>query len=345
MRRGEASPVDGLPAGIDFETVSRICTTHFGETLQQASYVPVSDWPKTGEYRLMLHARSERLLKLIYKEVFLDEEHVPALAGIRVAPGPPECAIYRSGSSQLLRYLPAVYLCDEIIPRKQYRYILEDLEQDYREPASKDDYLLLTRRLPKIHLALREWLESGGEDELIRYEGIYLDSLHEFSRETLESLFDRELSDSAKKIQSSWKRIMQMLNRKNFFEFIPMRPIHGDFATTNIRINRENEDEIKLVNWEWAGIGIPHADLASLLQSAPKQIEEEALDIFIQHIKGWTLGEQVKLYWSCKLERGLFDAAFLAAQLGEEPGRGGINYRAHIDVALRRALDAYEKLK
>jgi thiamine kinase-like enzyme len=344
LRRGDATPADGLPKGINFETVSRICSTNFGETLQRTTYVPASGRLTAGEYRLFLETRSERLLTLIYKEVIIEEGHFPSLPGILIAPGPPECAIYRSGSSRLLHYLPAVYLCDEIIPRKHYHYILEDLEQDYREPASKDDFYLMTRQLPKIHLALREWLESGGEDELIRYEGAHLESLHEFSRAAVDAYLESRESETADRIRSSWKRIMQLLDRKNFFEFVPMRPIHGDFIPENIRIHRENTDDIKLINWEWAGIGIPHADLASLLKDAPRQIEEDALDGFVQHIKGWTTGDQIKLYWSCKLERGLFDAALLAAQHEAQAEGGGIDYRADIESALQRAMHAYEQL-
>jgi hypothetical protein len=345
LKRSDVIPVDGLPEGIDFETLSKICSTHFGEVLQRTSYAPVSDRLQAGEYRLLLATQSERLLSLIYKEAILDEEHLPALPSLRITPGPPECAIYRSGSSRLLHYLPSIYLCDEIIPRKQYRYILEDLDQEYHEPVSKEDFYLMTRQLPKIHLALREWLESGGEDELIRYEGVYLESLHEFSMATIDAYFETRESATANRIRSSWKRIMHLLNRSNFFDFVPMRPIHGDFSTANMRIHRENADDIKLLNWEWAGIGIPHADLASLLKDAPRQIEGEAVDGFIRHIKGWTEGDQIKLYWSCKLERGLFDAALLAVRPDAQPESGEIHYRAAIEHALQSALHAYEKLK
>jgi len=345
MRRNGVAAVDGLPEGVDFETVSKICSTHFGEVLQQTSYVPPSDWTAAGKYRLLLQTRSERLLSLVYKEAIFDEARFPALSRIRIAPGPPECAIYRSGSGQLLRYLPAVYLCDELIPRKHYRYVIEDLDQEYREPSSKDDFLLLTRLLPKIHLALLEWLESGGEDEFIRYEGAYLQSLHQFSRETIDAIALAGDSDAAKRIRSSWKRILPLLDRKNFLDFIPMRPIHGDFNPTNIRIHREDPDDIKLVDWEWAGIGIPHSDLASLMKGAPKQLEEEAVEMFIRRIKGWTEEDQWKLYWTCKLEGGLLDAAFLAAQVGEEIDGGASEYRAYIEQALQRALDAFERIK
>jgi hypothetical protein len=344
LRRNEVTPINGLPAGLDFETVSKICATNFGEFLQGTSYVHVSGWPQADIYRLHLATKSERVLQLIYKEVMFDEQHIPVLSNIKIVPGPPECAIFRSGSSQLLRYLPAVYLCDELTPRKHYRYIFEDLDSDYREPTSKDDLYLLTRQLPKIHLAFREWLESGGEDELIRYEGAFLESLHEFILGTIDTYVQTRGSEAVKKIQSSWKRITQLLNRKNFFEFIPMRPVHGDFNMANIRIHKENMDDIKLINWDWAGIGIPHADLAALLKSAPKHVEEEALDMFIRHIKGWTSEDQIMLYWSCKLERSLFDAAILIAEEVDEPGRGGIDNRKRIEHALECALDAYQNL-
>jgi hypothetical protein len=345
LGRGELTPVEGLPPGIDFETVSRICQHNFGEFVRRTSYLHISGWLQAGKYRLFLETRSTRLLQLVFKEVIVDEEHIPPLSTIRIVPGPSECAIYRSGSSQLLRYLPAVYLCDEITPQKHYRYILEDLQLDYRKPSTKDDIYLISRQLPKIHLAMKEWLESGGEDELIRYEGTFAESLHKFMIETIDALPNKKNSEILKRIQFSWKRIMQMLDRKNFVEFIPMRPVHGDFNTTNIRIHNKNADEIKLIDWEWAGIGVPHTDLASLLMSAPRQVEEEAMHNFFRHIKGWTLEDQIKLYWSCKLERGLLDAAFLSAHENAASGVTSIDYRKSIEYALKLATEALDNLE
>ncbi|MFH1754364.1 MAG: aminoglycoside phosphotransferase family protein [Candidatus Latescibacterota bacterium] len=344
LRRDQTPPVDGLPQGIDFDTLAGICSSQFGESLLGTSFVHLSSWKQHGEYRLYLETKSGRLLQLIYKEAILDDHYIPALSRLHFVPGPSECAIYRSGSSGLMQYLPRVYLCDELIHNKHYRYVFEDLEPDYREPASKDDFYLLARQLRQIHISMREWLEYGGEDELIRYEGISLDSLQEFIKASVMSYTAANDSEYARQVQLSWKRMARLLNRKDLFDFIPMRPIHGDFNITNIHIHKENREDIKLVDWEWAGIGIPHADLASLLKSAPPHVEEEALEIFIQHIKGWTMDEQKRLYWLCKLERGLLDAAFLSVQQSGTTNQTRINYSKHIENALQSALRAFEHI-
>ena len=56
------------------------------------------------------------------------------------------------------------------------------------------------------------------------------------------------------------------------------------------------------------------------------------------------LSHQIKLYGSCKLERSLLDAAFLAAEECDEAGKSGIEHRKRIEHALERALDAYQRL-
>jgi thiamine kinase-like enzyme len=71
---------------------------------------------------------------------------------------------------------------------------------------------------------------------------------------------------------------------------------------------------VKVVDWEWAGIGVPHADLASLLKCVSPDDERMALETFSRGSGQLSAEEHLRLFRWCQLERRLLDAGFIARQ-------------------------------
>ena len=120
--------------------------------------------------------------------------------------------------------------------------------------------------------------------------------------------------------------------------------IHGDYNPSNVLYHVQRPEQIKLLDWEWAGVGVPHADLVSLMKGARPDVEERALRIFADHDRGLGLAEHRRLYDWCKLERGLLDGAFMAAQFLRLPPTTGFNFSGHIEASMRRVLIALQQL-
>src|SRR5215510_8738290 len=160
LRRRAA--VSGVPEGLTFKTLNELCLRHLGEPLKRASYVPFIHWRSSRTGKLFLQTVRGRFWRLIYKNaVRLD--HMHALIGYSTNPSSPEYLVYGSVHEALATYLPAVYLCREVIPGEHYQYLLEDLHREYRHPHKPEVILKTVAELPAIHRAIKEW--SFGVDQ------------------------------------------------------------------------------------------------------------------------------------------------------------------------------------
>ena len=133
------------------------------------------------------------------------------------------------------------------------------------------------------------------------------------------------------------------------YDRFPLRPIHGDLNISNIHHHKTDSGQLKIVDWEWAGIGGWWCDLVSLLKMAPVVLEHEGLAEFLRVAEIPSSRNVLVAYQWGKLQRGLFDASFFAKQaVGGDGGcRTGtkINIQNQIRSALKRASDAAVQLK
>jgi len=102
---------------------------------------------------------------------------------------------------------------------------------------------------------------------------------------------------------------------------------------------------IKLIDWEWAGFGVRHSDLASLLKYVSPELEFKALAIYQQRCGQRNLVEENLIYQWCKLQRGIFDAAFFAKEKIESIRPPKMKLDGHIERALERSLRAFTVLE
>jgi thiamine kinase-like enzyme len=72
--------------------------------------------------------------------------------------------------------------------------------------------------------------------------------------------------------------------------------------------------QLKVVDWEWAGVGLPHADLAALVKSVRREAHPALLQVFAEKDRGLEAEQHWRLFHWCQLERRLLNATFLAKQ-------------------------------
>jgi hypothetical protein len=336
--------IRGVPEGIDFESLTGFCVEHYGEPLRKVSYVHISGWKSAGSHVLLLKTRSGREHRLIYKNAVYNLDHIPSLDGLPIKPGPPEYKLLSSADNELAEYLPVVFYAHEVIPERHYQYLMEDLNIDYRMAHSEEDTLKLTPELSKIHRTMYEWRSSIDQNHLLHYGHAFSLNLQEYAISRFEQ-YSRQVPESiAVEVCQLWPEISAVHGRREFHELLDITPIHGDFNHSNVYIHRRDPKRIKLVDWEWAGYGLPHADLASLLKGALAAVEAQALRVFASQDNRLSYDQHKRLYLWCQMERGILDASFLAVHQMTSKKTSRFNIPEAIEYSLLQVLRSYHEL-
>ncbi len=341
----------GLPGGLSQEIVGKICREVTGEKLRSTSYVHLSGWKVSGAYRLFLKTQSGRTWPLIFKNAIYNLEELPGLRGMPIRPGPPEYLVYKYASGALSNFLPTVHLCLEVRPGSHYQYLLEDLSHKHRrlspfggkEQAGSQNLRAAIDQLPTLHDALGNWYREIDPSALLRYDDGFSDAFIGFAKDNLEDYFAETGDETVSSILKIWPRISNLHESSGIGDLRGSVVIHGDYHNGHIYSDDSVPDSLKLIDWEWSGLGWPHADLASALKRASPEDEELALTIYAERMKNFTLGEHRRLYEWCQFERGLMDAAYLTRQQMEAPRKVGW-VPPYIRRSLRRSIRAVEAL-
>lgn len=339
-------PIKGVPDGIDIEKLNELCFHHTGEHIKQVSYYHLSGWKTRGAFRLFIMTERGYYWNLIYKNAVYRTSQIPALKGLPLVPGPSEYLIYNNAVGLLTKYLPKIYLCQEVIPDVQYKYLLEDFGMEYQNATVKN-VISLTTELTSIHEALNEWSFKIDKNYLLKYNYKYSIALQEYARKNLERYIHKMPGQNTLKVLELWNEILEVHDKT--FDFHQNHTIHGDLNLANIMVHVKDPNRIKLIDWEWAGIGIPHADLASILMWVSPEIEQKVLKLYAKHEDHISINEHIILYRLCQLERGILDAAFLAAQHMDTSiftkFKSTMNMPKYIEDSMYRVLKAYQVLR
>jgi thiamine kinase-like enzyme len=166
----------------------------------------------------------------------------------------------------------------------------------------------------------------------------------DYARHNLEQ-YVRQTADSAiAELLAQWPQVSAAHARDEFDRGEAYVPIHGDYHTGHIYYHRQDPRRIKLIDWEWAGMGRAHFDLATLLQRHEPDEEALALEAYAQGDRRLSLDEHRRRYEWCQLERGLLNAAYLARQQMESQRRSRWVPEFIADSA-RRVLRAQRALR
>ena len=336
--------IEGLPEGVEFERLNDICLDHFGKPLKTVSYSHVSGWKASGAYRLYLVLGNRRERRVVFKNALYDEEQIPSLVGLPVHPGPPEYTFYSNPAGPLAGYLPEIYLAEELVPGRHYHYLLEDLDVDYQPPYSLENFLYLVKRLSILHCELENWQSGIGQDDFLHYDQAYSSALQTYAQEKLEGYAQVAAGEPLRSVLQLWSKIVAIHGREEYRQLQPVNLLHGDFNGSNIFVHRRHPEKIKLIDWEWAGVGLPHADLASLFKGGDPELEQQVLQIFASHNNVLSLEQHKRLYSWSQLERALLDASFLAAYSVNSSQVTKLDIPEFIDFSLREILRRYAEL-
>lgn len=333
----------GLPEGLDWSTLDDICRRNFGSAPERASHVHLTGWKASWVFRVFVRLESGDVRALVYKNAVYNSEHVPAVRDLPVKPGPPEYAVYRALRAQpdaaLHQYVPSVYLADEVVSGSHYRYLIQDLGSSHRARPRTEAIERVVACLPELHRYLAAMQAELSASTLLAYDAAFREALIPYAHAAFTRYADYAPDGAARDILAAWAMVTNAYLSDEPLEPELAGPVHGDPNRTNVLVARDGSD-VRLIDWEWAGIGLPHMDLAAVIKSGPEPLERDVLLRYAAADGRVSPDEHLRLYRRAKLERSLIDASFLAIQKMETTGQADFD----IDGPLRRALETAHAL-
>lgn len=307
----------GLPPELGREALDELCKIRWGSGLKHVSFLHISSWKASGAFRVFLETESSRRWSLIYKNSKYDFHEIPALRNFPVTPGFPEYSIYRDSSGALSNYLPEVYSCIEKIPGAHYQFLLEDLGENFVSAArlfNRTRSSVVVAAFRSFHEAMRDWYVQAEEGGLLRYDREFSLSLINYAKPTFDLLRDSTDSRLAAEVCDIWSQVSSTYLQSEFFDGFQPVPIHGDSNVANVLVHRKRPGEIKLIDWEWAGLGHPFSDLVSMFTGATAATSRKILNGYLGSGKHLDGSQGFRQYEWCRLNRGLINASFMTAQ-------------------------------
>lgn len=330
----------GLPPGFPTEACPVV-----GLDPQHCRHAHLSGWKSRGAWRIADDTPPTH--SVVYKDADYDPVDVPAVADLPVRPGRFEWQVLHTADPSLRSWLPILHWARHDGRDRRYQYVLEDLGTTHRSWQVPSEIVVLAERLPQLHGAL----------------SVVFD--HAYSRPTP---MDREASlalvdyleaglmpghgsndeHEAGWIRHEWPGVRDVYLREGerAFDLVRTVGIHGDCNLANVLFPHAAGGAIKLLDWEWAGRGLPQADLASMCKALPKPVERSVVRAYHEASPGVSWEVEWRVYQWCKLQRGLLDAAFLSRQrLQARHVAAALPLDRHVEAALARAHLAFDELR
>src|SRR5690606_4148062 len=199
----------------------------------------------------------------------------------------------------------------EIEPGRHFQYLLEDLAETCAElrPGALH---VAAHGLVRMHEALQQTFAQDPPDALIRYDVRYSERLLECAAGNLAAYRALTGDGTVGTLLRRWGEVISLHHRDEFHEDGPRSPIHGDFVMRNLLASRQDDPQLKVLDWEWAGIGLPHADLAALAMSLPREHRAGLVQAYVAEDRRLEAEQHRRLFHWCRLQRALLDATRLA---------------------------------
>lgn len=321
--RQRAQRCESLPSGLDFEILDALCREHGRGGVKRCAHLRLSGWKPRGAYRLEVLTESGTSWRLIFKDEYYGSqlELIPALEGLPATPGPPEALVYRMRGPSLSAILPQLFWFREIEPGRHFQYLLEDLAETHLELRPEARPEVKARGLVRMHQALGETFAVGMPHALIRYDRGYSERLLDWAATSLAAYQALTGDATVAALMPRWGEVTALHQRDEFHEDSLRSPIHGDFVMRNLLAHRDDDSQLKVLDWEWAGIGLPHADLAALAMSMPREERAGLVQAYVAENRRLEAEQHRRLFHWCRLQRALLDAARLAREQLASPRR------------------------
>jgi hypothetical protein len=328
-------PVVGRPPGLDSELLEGIFEEATGAKMGAVSHLQISGWrkPSSGTFRVFVDTTNGGKWSVIFKNAVLTSDETPGISGLPAKPGMPEYLIYRRGSEYLRPYLPLPFVVREIEPKVHYQYLLEDLQSSGFHSAFADaDVIRAATALPDLQKHMETWV-SHDDDSLIRYGAAFSADLRRMTRRSFERYTDAVPDRSVVDVLENWESIAQVHSEAIQHEQTLEVPIHGDANRANLLVHDDHDLPLKLVDWEWAGVGLPHSDLASLLKGKRDGVTEEGVRAFAAGYPQLSLADHRRLHYWARIETRFFDASYMINQYLASPDTSRMDLPRYIHVS------------
>lgn len=330
----------GAPPGMPDAALSVVGHRADAASVTSVRHRHLSGWKTSGAYQVVL-GQGGNEWSVIFKDAQYGAAHRHALEGLPLFPGAPE-ALVCAASEELATWVPRCWWSDAEPPGR-YRYLLEDLSVGYTRtvPGARRR---MARMLPHLHHDLESTLRD--HPDLLDHDAVR-DAAVQFGVHGAARLVEAtgggdviaELAAAEPLLRSVLSQVGERLAG------VPTTVVHGDLNPANVLWHRSGDGRVRLLDWEWAGAGLAHHDLASLLKHATWRTEVVVVLEYARVQRGVPVHTHLAAYGWCKLQRGLVDTGFFARQMlgGETVGDFAIS--RHVDAAAQRTLDAVRWLR
>lgn len=349
---GEARRVVGVPADIGVEELDELCVERTGSHVKTISYAHLSGWKRAGASRIYIENERGNCFSTIYKNAIYSYDHIPALKFYPFFPGKAEYLIYGRANEKLSAYLPEVYMLRECKKNQHFQYLLEDLGGEYVSVASKrnkKEKISVVESFPQMHKALKEFLYEVGGDGFLNYNGRHFSLLLEQFEEIVARFEKASDSAAVREVNLLWPELAALLKTPEYASLPKGSLVHGDANGSNILVNKRNPKQLKMLDWEWAGIGMEMIDVVSLFRRADQKTCDSVLKAYWEATEMvGSYSEMMRQFLWCRLERGMMDAAYVAAQyMGsrELMSRRERWANQFVDKSLQSVVSAYRLLR
>ncbi len=235
--------------------------------LRRVWHTPLPSWKGESVAFVWLQLEGGLTKRIVVKAARYEAEVFPASINASVKPGLPEMWVYGRATPVMGAFIPDVYLAHEEEPGRHYVYVLEDLTGGYGKKRGgplgwRDGINGLFRVQEALALAVDEY----GAGHLLVYDDAYSEALVSYAKRALAAYDGGSDGSVRERLLQTWPLLEETYLGDRFDLLDGGMPIHGDFDTRNVFIHRKDRHQVKVVDWEWAGFGWPHGDLASYLK-------------------------------------------------------------------------------
>ncbi len=336
----------GLPPRLGKDLINRIAEKIYRSPVKTAEYQSLSGWKKYGGYRVRTTLRDGSRRTFIYKYSKYSTKNLPALSGLPVNVGLPEYLIYNTNVPPFANWLPETYWSHR--SGDEFQFIQEDLSGDGYVPLSQRKMMHDEHFLPMVISALnnlhKDVLTSfGNKEDLIQYDEVYMGKILAYAHQSLKIFHAEDGDPAVGNVLKLWPDIQRIFIETGSSGF-PPGIIHGDFNVSNIHYNKEHEQPFKVVDWEWAGVGLPHSDLAALVKDPHDNNLIPCLRILSEPYKQYAFAQHLTwMYWAL-MNRAILDASYMIRQYHFTKHRSRFDLHNFITDAVERLLSSYDLL-
>lgn len=346
-RPAPRKPAAGLPPRLDRELLDSVCRQVRDSRPRQVTHLNLSPFKDaSGAYRVWCTTGHGVPWSLIFKDARYDHFDGPALGALPVAAGPTEYAVYATASGVLRDILPDVYHAAEVSPGRHYQYLLEDLEGAYGKPVRPREFIQAAVSLTTLSPAVHSWATSARPSGLIAYDQAYCRTLVDYAAETLSRYSKLRSGSMAFDALAMWPRVRKVVTLPEPHQIQPARGVHGDFNRASVMLPHASRESAgpKVIDWEWAGIGPPHLDLAALLDDADQHVMRRTVRSYAAAAPELDLSTHERLLRWAQVLMSVKNSAFLAAQLLDARTVTRIDRSKYIERLLTVALRTATRL-